>query len=201
MDYLVLCTNQEKFQQLFPEVTNYIGDLSFGFNNAGELIRFYNQEHVLVDSVHYRDSSPWPVQPDGSGSTLMLRNPNLDNSIPQNWLSSNRYGTPGGTNQSFVVSVEKENQQTPLRFQLNQNYPNPFNSVTKLSYSISRSDFVSLKIYDILGKEIYTLVNRFQEANNYLINFDASTLSSGVYFYRLNIGNDLSQTKKMLLMR
>jgi len=201
MGYFVFCTDQVKFHQLFPKITNYIGDIGFGFNNTGELIRLYNREHVLVDSVQYSDSPPWPVQPDGSGPTLMLRNPNLDNSIPQNWMSSNKYGTPGEANQFFSVAVAEECQPTPFRFQLNQNYPNPFNTATKLSYSISNSDFVTLTIYDILGKEVYTLVNRYQEANNYLINFDASTLSSGVYFYRLKVGNDFVQTKKMLLMR
>jgi Leucine-rich repeat (LRR) protein len=83
---------------------------------------------------------------------------------------------------------------------LHQNYPNPFNPSTRISYSIPHSGFVSLKIYDILGREIRILVSEFQNAGNYSFNFDAGKLSSGVYFYRLQAGSDCAKIKKMLLI-
>ncbi len=84
---------------------------------------------------------------------------------------------------------------------LNQNYPNPFNALTSISYSISHADFITLTIYDILGKKVKTLVNEFKKADKYSVDFDAATLSSGLYFYELKIGDNIAETKKMLLLR
>jgi len=89
----------------------------------------------------------------------------------------------------------------PRTLKLHQNYPNPFNPSTDISYSIPRSEFVALKIYDILGREVQTLVRKLQNKGTYSVNFDASELSSGIYYYNLQIGNDFSETKKMLLLR
>jgi hypothetical protein len=98
-------------------------------------------------------------------------------------------------------SIKEKNNQTINEFHLYQNYPNPFNPSTKITYSIAKSDFISLKIYSTLGQEIQTLVNEFQGAGNYSVNFDAQNLSSGIYFYKLKVGSDYIQTKKMVLMR
>ena len=91
--------------------------------------------------------------------------------------------------------------QLPSNFTLNQNYPNPFNSSTKISYSILRSNFVILKIYNMLGIEIKTIVNEFQNVGAYVVSFNANELSSGIYFYKLQVGNEFIQTKKMLFLR
>ena len=88
----------------------------------------------------------------------------------------------------------------PSTFKLEQNYPNPFNSSTKIIYQLSASSKVVLKIYDVLGREVRTLVNKEQSAGRYLINFNASGLTSGVYFYRLRVGSFV-QTKKMVLLK
>lgn len=102
---------------------------------------------------------------------------------------------------TVIVGIAENQTEIPVKFALNQNYPNPFNPSTKITFSILNSDFVTLKIYDILGREIQTLVNEFQKADTYSVNFDASKLSSGIYFYRLQVGDDFVETKKMLLMR
>lgn len=102
---------------------------------------------------------------------------------------------------SFVagaVSVEEEN--IPLEFSLSQNYPNPFNPSTIIKYAIPTSGFVSLKIFNILGKEVATLVNQQMNAGNYKVEFDAANLSSGIYFYILQSGS-FSKTNKMLLIK
>ncbi len=91
--------------------------------------------------------------------------------------------------------------QIPRVLTLYQNCLNPFNLFTKISYSIPNSDFVTLKVYDIIGREIKTLVNEVQKSGEYSINFDASGLSSGIYFYRLQVGKNFTDTKKMLLLR
>ena len=88
----------------------------------------------------------------------------------------------------------------PEKFELSQNYPNPFNPSTKIKYQIATSNSVSLKIYDVLGNKVATLVNEVQPSGNYEVTFDASSLSSGTYFYKLQAGNFV-ETKKMILLR
>ena len=101
---------------------------------------------------------------------------------------------------SSTVTAVEENTSVPTEFSLAQNYPNPFNPTTMISYSIPNSGIVTLKVYDILGKEVAELVNEQKAAGNYSVKFDASKLSSGMYMYKITCGN-LAQVKKMLLMK
>jgi photosystem II stability/assembly factor-like uncharacterized protein len=98
-----------------------------------------------------------------------------------------------------LVGVEMEWDQ-PNNFTLYQNYPNPFNPLTSISYVIGIRQFVSLKIYDVLGNEILLLIDEEQSAGNYSIDFDASGLPSGIYFYQLRAG-EFVQTKKMVYLK
>ena len=110
-------------------------------------------------------------------------------------------------NELSVTGV-KNNNILPAKIVLNQNYPNPFNPTTTIKYTIqvavktlhATSQLVQLKIYDVLGKEVSTLVNKQQSPGNYSVIFDASNLPSGIYYYRLTI-NKFSQTRKMLLLK
>ena len=94
----------------------------------------------------------------------------------------------------------EEETQAPKEFTLSQNYPNPFNPVTIISYQLPETEFVTLKIYDILGNEVVTLVNEEKPAGSYNFSFDASKLPSGVYYYKLRAGNYV-ETKKMMLLK
>jgi len=89
----------------------------------------------------------------------------------------------------------------PGKFQLLQNYPNPFNSSTCIQYRINRSHFVNLKVYDVLGKEIKTLVNEEKPGGEYQAFFTDIGLASGIYFYRLQVDDDACQIKRMCLMK
>ncbi len=107
--------------------------------------------------------------------------------------------TGGVFRKQFVLS-SVEDGQIVNDFKLNQNYPNPFNPSTKISFSIPTSEFVTLKVYDVLGREVATLVNENLNAGSYSYNFDASNLTSGVYLYKLQAGK-YSETKKMILSK
>lgn len=98
-----------------------------------------------------------------------------------------------------VVSVEVENLES-IGFNLEQNYPNPFNSTTNIKYTITHSSRVTLKIYDLMGKEVVTLLDRFQNSGSYDVIFQADELASGIYFYTLSSGN-FTATKKLILLK
>ena len=99
----------------------------------------------------------------------------------------------------IVTGVEDEVQK-PLTFKLYQNYPNPFNPSTKISWQSPVSSWQTLKVYDVLGNEVVTLVNEYRSVGNYVVEFDASNLASGIYFYKLQTGSFIA-TKKMILLR
>ncbi|MBI5022532.1 MAG: T9SS type A sorting domain-containing protein [Ignavibacteriales bacterium] len=88
----------------------------------------------------------------------------------------------------------------PAGFSLSQNFPNPFNPITRIQYFISQSKPVELKVYDIDGHEIKRLVSELQQPGDYTVEWDASYVASGIYFYRLTVGN-YTETKKMILTR
>jgi len=101
----------------------------------------------------------------------------------------------------ILVGIEDGNLSDLSKFSLEQNHPNPFSQSTNISYSLKKSDFVSLKAYDFAGREIKTLINEYQEKGNYSEVFDAGNLANGIYTYKLQIGNNLSATKKMTILR
>jgi hypothetical protein len=100
----------------------------------------------------------------------------------------------------FVTDVKENNTALPYSYELAQNYPNPFNPSTVISYSIPNTSNVSIKIFNLLGQEVKTLVNETKAPGNYQVNFNASNLSSGIYFYTLRAGN-FYQVKKMMLLK
>lgn len=103
-------------------------------------------------------------------------------------------------NNSTTIGIQNLSFETPDRYTLSQNYPNPFNPSTNLEFGISNLEFVSLKIFNTVGKEIVTLVNQKISPGTYKYIFDASGLTSGIYFYTLKAG-DFTETKRMLLVK
>ncbi len=101
---------------------------------------------------------------------------------------------------NLTTDVKLLNINIPPDFELQQNYPNPFNPSTSIKYQVDTGKNVLLKVYDVLGNEISTLVNEFQQAGNYEVDFNAANLTSGIYFYTLQAGKKLS-SKKMMLLR
>ncbi len=130
---------------------------------------------------------------------------------PKNYLFTDKLNTEGvyfyrlkqiDTDENFTYSneVEVSFENVPAVFVLDQNYPNPFNPNTQISFSLPQNEFVTLKIYDILGKEVTTLVNENLIAGNYIKQWETHNLSSGIYFYKLKAGK-FNVTKKMILLQ
>src|SRR5205085_10406424 len=122
--------------------------------------------------------------------------PVLNNSTNSLYLTSSSYiDLPLISTGTDVMELS-----TPGNYELSQNYPNPFNPVTSIQYSIASASNVELKVYDVLGREIRTLVNNFMQPGSYNVDFDASNLSSGIYFNKLTAGN-FTAVKRMVLVK
>ena len=102
-------------------------------------------------------------------------------------------------NDLTITGIENE-MSTPNKFSLDQNYPNPFNPSTKISWQLPVSGVVIIKVYDVLGKEIATIINEDLPAGKYELEYNASNLPSGIYFYSLS-SNDYTESKKMILLK
>ena len=98
-----------------------------------------------------------------------------------------------------VVTDDNVGPSLPARFHLQQNYPNPFNPTTTIQYSISSMADVRLEVYNVIGQRVAVLVNQQQTSGQYSVNFDASSLASGLYFYRLQSGGQVLTNKMMLI--
>jgi hypothetical protein len=124
---------------------------------------------------------------------------------PTNKQYSRNLGTGKGIELIQIINntstvVERSSNDISETFTLFTNYPNPFNPSTKIRYAIPQNSFIKLKVFDLRGREIATLVNEKKASGNYEVSFHASNLSSGIYFYQLKTEN-YSQTKKMILLR
>ena len=117
--------------------------------------------------------------------------PDPDGSMPD----MGAYESPEG-----IVGVEDNEMLNPTEYALYQNYPNPFNPVTKIQFSVPQSSKVVIKVFDILGSEIETLVNQEKPVGTYELSWNAANLPSGVYFYQIKAGSFV-ETRKMILLK
>jgi len=195
--YYVLCQDSIQFKIYFPDANNYQGNFEFGLKNGGEKLRLYDNVGNLIDSLTYDDSPPWPTEPDGIGYALGLIEPTSDNALAVNWNTTSLFGTPG--KQNSFLEVSDTNNVLLENYKLLQNYPNPFNTTTTIKYQLPNKNHVTLIIYDILGRKISTLVNEVKLPGIHEVLFESGTYSSGVYFYRILVGNYSSAKKLMLL--
>ncbi len=169
------------------------GDKLFFEYNSDDMCENINHESWFQNHWVSADGLMWP--------------PNLLTYNPEFMLY---YFTTGYEAELFypnATAIENNSNSIPNKITLSQNYPNPFNPTTTIEYSIpfvktlhATSQHVQLKIYDILGKEVATLVNKKQTAGNYKITFDASRLTSGIYYYKITAG-EFTQVRKMILVK
>ena len=116
------------------------------------------------------------------------------------YFLGNVQNTGEGLSKRTYTQINFDGTKLPESYDLSQNYPNPFNPATTINYQMPQTGFVTLRVYDILGKEVATLVNQQKNQGRYSVNFDASRLASGVYIYQLRV-NDYVSSKKMLLLK
>ena len=197
--YYVICRNRNAFEKIYPGVDNYDGDFNYGFSSNGEVIRLYNSDGELVDSVRYGVTSPWPLIPGNSGHTLALHDPDSDNVLPESWdLSIYQLGTPGGNN-SFALNIN----QKSIKIQkdvLFQNSPNPFAFETRIVFYSVRTQPVRVSVYDLYGRLIEDIAHCDLEAGYHEFNWVPVTRDEGMLILRLETPRKI-HTRKMIISR
>ena len=165
------------------QVVGTFDNVVYGLNNLNEYDNIdYQVDYSGIESGNYFFRLVTEVEGD---SELYLSNVQNDSEL----LAKKNYRT-----------VKFDELLVPEEYALMQNYPNPFNPSTTIKYQLPKSGIVTLKVYDILGREVTTLVDGFKTEGRYEVNFNASSLASGVYFYRLMV-NDFITVKKMLMIK
>ncbi len=160
---------------------------------AGSRIRIVltNLDRTTEDAAFFK-TNPFVLPSMKKGNHIMLLTNNFYVDLPF---------VTGDANSLFEEDNNPVvNNNTPEKFELKQNYPNPFNPNTVISYSVAKSEKVEIRVYDLLGKEVQTLVNEVKSPGSYNIMFNAANLSSGVYFYRI-IAGSFTEVKKMTLVK
>lgn len=156
----------------------------------------------LLDQIYIKEGFRVPIDfsinDNDSGNRDAIMTYSVDNK-DQSWADVSRW-TYTWLGDKWEAITSTEENSLPVSYSLEQNFPNPFNPATTIRYSIMKPGFVSLKVYDVLGREVASLVNEYQNAGTYNFSFDASQLSSGVYVYKI-YSNDFTQSRKMLLIK
>ncbi len=198
--YLVLAEDGRAFSLRYPRVSNVIGEMDFGLSGSGEFIKISDEEGRVIDSLVFDDQNPWPAEADGLGATLELSDPTADNASAANWRASPGHGSPGMRNTAETPVDENNIAAIPETFSMFQNFPNPFNSATTVAFALPSRSFVSLKIFDLLGKEVANVVSEEMQAGTHERQWSADHLPGGIYIYCLQAGS-LKKAKKMVLLR
>ncbi|MBX2976728.1 MAG: T9SS type A sorting domain-containing protein [Ignavibacteriaceae bacterium] len=148
------------------------------------------------------DKQGYEVSLEGIGTNreVYLRLSTLSNDETSGYSLTQRYSDETILGKTHTKKINYTGTEKPTEYALYQNYPNPFNPTTTITYQIPKEGLVTLKIYDILGKEVTTLINEEKQAGKYSIEFNASKISSGVYLYELR-SNEYKSTKKLMLMK
>lgn len=196
--------NPALYQGQLKKLFRYDGakTLVYGFEDTTT-----NSKVMVVANLHPFNQTPTNVPWLGSGtwydvfdqSQFVVSGSSVVASFPINAFTAKVYSNKTNA-QLGITSVKQTDGNVPTQFLLSQNYPNPFNPSTTINYQIPNNGFVTLKVYDMLGREVATLVNEVQPAGSYTARFSGANLSSGVYFYKLTAGNYID-VKRMLMLK
>ncbi len=186
-----------QFDSLFARGVDVRLDVNSGFLHH----KYGIVDAETVNPVQFTitGSHNWSSSAENSNNenTLIIQSRRIANLFLQEFKA--RYLESGGID-NIVVTVERVEGEAPSQYWLSQNFPNPFNPSTHIDFSIAQSAFVGLRVYDVLGREVTTLLDAFKDAGAYSVTWDAAVHPSGIYFLRMQAGTFV-ETKKMLLLR
>lgn len=198
--FVVLASNKSSFTSRYG--FSPFGEYTGALDNSGERIVLISAQSDTLISMTYADNSPWPAEADGGGYSLVSKetSPIGDPNDPSYWRLSNKLDGSPGSDDIVTENTEAQTSLTLAGFLLQQNYPNPFNPSTIIRYQLAANSYVTLKVYDIVGRDVATLVNEHQRAGHYSVTLNARNLPSGIFFYRINAGN-FSAVKKLVVIK
>lgn len=169
-------------------------------NLTNEILGIFDDITFNKTNLYQYNNLSYQVNTSGIGNRIVKLRLKVDDNFIPDYSLSERYADDNILLKSNIRQINYSGSLTIDNYDLAQNYPNPFNPLTVIRYQIPEDGVVTLKIYDILGKEVITLVNDQKSKGRYEINFDASNLASGVYIYRIQV-NDFISAKKMMLLK
>jgi hypothetical protein len=169
-------------------------------NNTGEVIGEYDNISYNSENIYNYGNISYQVNTEGIGNRSVRLKLIVDNNFASDYSLGKIYSDESVLGKTNVKQIDFTGDKPITSYALSQNYPNPFNPSTSIKFEIPKDGLVTLKIYDILGAEIATLVNEEKTTGRYEVNFSASSLASGVYLYRIQV-NDFVDVKKMILMK
>lgn len=189
--YLVICRDSTKFRAVYPHVAAVIGNFPFGLAGDGDRVRLYNANSVLQGFVVYGVVAPWPLDANGSGKTLELRNPTLDNSDARSWgPSSTEGGSPGAVNNPAASISSNKRSPVQTRCLVYQ-----YGNTIKVTSTAKNLEYVTLQLFSPDGKSIATTFQGYKTDGLHSFCWDFTTrgkrhLSTGIYLYKMSLGNE-----------
>ena len=211
--FLIVARDADAFAEYHPQVADLVGGVTFGFG-ADDQVRLFDRSGSMVDAVSYSRQPPWTAA-DGTGFSMALIDPHLDNGLADNWQSSDVVGgTPGRDNspglgdqvEPAVTNVAGEVSDAPPGFGIESNYPNPFSASTHITYSIPDPGTIRLVVFNALGQRVAVRDEPWiLSPGRHRIDFSRNDLSAGIYFYQLQFtstaGKRLQQAGKFAVTR
>ncbi|MBN2487352.1 MAG: CotH kinase family protein [Bacteroidales bacterium] len=198
--YLVVAKNPEKFLKVNPLIANCIGGFDFGIGSSGDKIRLYDSDNKVLDAIDFLTSYPWPDGAKiGTGNTLELKLPSLDNTKPENWVAVKPGGTPGMINSGAGLvnnpELTLDSKASPIAF------PNRFNDYTTITFSLSAFEKVKIDIIDMQGRVVANLLNGCLPAGEHSTDWlPDNKISCGMYIVRF-VSDTISENINVVFLK
>ena len=184
--FTVVCRDIAAFSLVYPKVKNATGNMNFGLSSSGDDVNLYDPQGNLVDFVKFTTKSPWPTDANGTGSTIALLSPFLDNNAGKNWKAGIDGGTPGERN--FLTDVASTNENPSAGCTLSC-FPNPFRDYTTIWIEVNRPGRYKLEVYDLQGRLLETLADKVFEPGSFSVDWGSKSslnemVKGGIYIIR-----------------
>ena len=195
MGYVVLSRSRPDFKRFYPELASVYGEFDFGLSSLGDAVALFNESGELHDLVIFESDAPWPTEPYGTGATLELTDPNLDNSMAQNWKASLLNGTPAKENSQFIRVDAKASEE--IITSAAKLYPSVFHEYTTIEYNSQLSNHVQISVISVSGIVVDILTNQTLPAGINYINWTPaeSGAEPGLYFIRIETSDNIQTLK------
>lgn len=186
--FFVVCRDIKAFSLVYPKVKNATGDFNFGLSSSGDDINLFDPQKNLIDFLSYTPNSPWPTDANGTGASIALLSPFLDNNAGKNWKAGTDGGTPGERN--FLTDVASTDENSSAGCTLSC-FPNPFRDYTTIWVEVDKPGKYRLEVYDLQGRLMETLADKVFEPGSYSVDWGSKNsqnemVKGGIYIIRLS---------------